>query len=167
MRNGSLYVDGHTRVLKIIKTPVQEDEMPPDLGEKLQHLLAFDFFEYDSQTGRLREYAAWFGSEAEQRFHERVYDVAQEINALFKAMGKAPTANGTGKTIYVATTTSDIAALRDRIRRALIGRGHRVLPERPLPLLASEAETAIQACLAESDLSIHAFGRNYGIIPEG
>ena len=49
----------------------------------------------------------------------------------------------------------------------MIGRGHRVVPDRPLPLLANEAESAVQAYLAESDLSIHAFGRHYGVIPEG
>jgi len=114
----------------------------------------------------LREYAEWFGSDAEQRFHERVYDVAQEINALFKAMNTTSSVNVQGKTVYLATTSSDIAPLRDRIRRELIARGHRVLPERALPLLASEAESAVKACLAESDLSIHPFGSNYGVIPE-
>lgn len=166
-RDGRLYVDGHTRVLKVVKTPVDDETIPAELGDKLHNLLGFDFFEYDSQTGRLREYAEWFGSDAEQRFHERVYDVAQEINALFKAMNTTSSVNVQGKTVYLATTSSDIAPLRDRIRRELIGRGHRVLPEQSLPLLASEAKSAIKACLAESDLSIHPFGSNYGVIPEG
>ena len=166
-RDGRLHAEGHTRILKVVKTPVEDDAMPPELGDKLGDLLGFDFFEYDSQTGRLREYAEWFGSEAEQRFHERVYDVAQEINSLFKAMNKTPGSGVQGKTVYLAQTSSDIAPLRDRIRRELIGRGHRVLPERPLPLLVGEAESMIKVCLAESDLSIHPFGNNYGVIPEG
>jgi len=166
-RDGSLYVDGHTRVLKVMKSPIDDDELPEGLREHLGELIGFDFFEYDSESGRIKEYAEWFGSEAEQRFHERIYDLAQEINALFKAMGKVSEPAGKGKVIYLATTTSDIAPLRDRIRRELIGRGHKILPERPLPLLAGEAEAAIQAYLAESDLAIHPIGSSYGIIPEG
>lgn len=167
-REGRLYVEGHTRVLKVVKTPVENEELPAELRDKFQELLGYEFFEHDPSTGRLREYAEWFGHEAEQRFHERIYDLAQEINALFKAMGKAPPeARGKGKTIYVATTTSDVAPLRDRIRRELIGRGHRVLPERPLPLVAHEAGQTIRACLAECDLAVHTFGRTYGVVPEG
>lgn len=166
-RDGRLHADGHTRVLKVVKTPVEDDAMPPEICDKFGDLLGFDFFEYDPQTGRLREYAEWLGSDAEQRFHERVYDVAQEINALFKAMSKTADSGVQEKTVYLAQTTSDIAPLRDRIRRELIGRGHRVLPERSLPLLVSEAESMIKACLSESDLSIHPFGSNYGVIPEG
>ena len=82
-REGRLHADGHTRVLKVVKTPVDDEAMPPELGDKLGDLLGFDFFEYDSQTGRLREFAEWFGTEAEQRFHERVYDVAQEDHPAF------------------------------------------------------------------------------------
>ena len=93
-RDGRLYVDGHTRVLKVVKTPVVEDDLPPALREKMRELLGFEFFEYDAESGRLREYAEWFGAEAEQRFHERVYDLAQEINELFKAMGKLATLRG-------------------------------------------------------------------------
>ncbi len=168
VRDGRFYVDGHTRVLKVVKTPVENDELPTALQERLQELFGFEFFEYDSESGRLKEYAEWFGTEAAQRFHERIYDLAQEVNALFKALDKGGTTNGNGgKTVYLATTTTDIAPLRDRIRRELIGRGHRVLPEKPLPLLASDASTAIEECLAESDLAIHTFGRNYGVIPEG
>ena len=166
-RDGRLYADGHTRVLKVVKTPVDDEAMPPDIGDKLGDLLGFEFFEYDPQTGRLREYAEWFGSDAEQRFHERVYDVAQEINALFKAMSKSPVSGVQGKTVYLAQASSDIAPLRDRIRRELIGRGHRVLPERSLPLVVGEAESVIRTCLAECDLSIHPFGNHYGVIPEG
>lgn len=168
-QGGRLYVDGHTRVLKVVKTPVESDAVPESMRERFQELLGYEFYDFEPDSGRLREYAEWFGAEAEQRFHERIYDLAQELHALFKAMGRVPVGdtNGRGKTVYLAYTTSDVLPLRDRIRRELIGRGHRVLPERPLPLVASEAETAIQACLAECDLAIHPFGRSYGVIPEG
>jgi len=96
-----------------------------------------------------------------------VYDVAQEINSLFKAMSTSTRSTHQGNTVYLAQTSSDVAPLRDRIRRELIGRGHRVLPDRALPLLASEAESVIKAYLSECDLSIHPFGSNYGVIPEG
>ena len=163
---GQLYADGHTRVLKVVKAPVEYDDLKPDIRDKLQDLLGFEFFDYDPESGRLREYSEWYGAEAEQRFHERIYDIAQELHAILKAKGGEGT-NGSAKTIYLATTTSDILPLRDRVRRELLGRGHRVVPEKPLPFIASEAETAIRTALAESDLAIHPFGSSYGVIPEG
>jgi hypothetical protein len=167
-RDGKLYVDGHTRVLKVVKSPVEDGDLPEAMRNRLQELNGFDFFEYDAASGRIREYAEWFGAEAEQRFHERIYDLAQEINALLRAMATTSSAPiGRGKTVYLATATSDIAPLRDRIRRELIGRGHQVLPDSPLPLVASEAEAAIQDYLSKCDLSIHPFGRSYGVVPEG
>ena len=43
--------------------------------------------------------------------------------------------------VYLATTTSDVADERDRIKRELLERGHVVLPDAPLPMLSRDVET--------------------------
>ena len=71
------------------------------------------------------------------------------------------------KTIYLAETTSDLSGDRDKLRRELTERGHRILPDRPLPLIHGELEIAVRAYLERSDLAIHLIGRHYGVVPEG
>ncbi len=56
---------------------------------------------------------------------------------------------------------------RDVVRRELLGHGHVVLPDRPLPLIGKECEQTVKEELAKASLSIHLIGRNYGLIPEG
>ncbi len=163
------------RLFKVVKRPVSAAELPPALGELFAQLLDFEFFELD-ENGRVREYDDSFGRTAIQRYHERVYDLAQEVNGVLEAYrrnetdadaGRAIAPQPTGKVVYLATTTSDLEPARDRIRRELTARGHSVLPQHPLPLVEGELRTAIAECLERSDLSIHPIGRMYGVVPEG
>jgi hypothetical protein len=41
-----------------------------------------------------------------------------------------------------------------------------VLPDAPLPLLSSEIESAVKACLDQSTVAVHLLGRHYGTTPE-
>jgi hypothetical protein len=56
---------------------------------------------------------------------------------------------------------------RDTIKRDLQRQGYTVLPDRALPLLDSELEVMARDALSQCRLSVHLFGRNYGIVPEG
>jgi hypothetical protein len=78
----------------------------------------------------------------------------------------APAVRPSGKTVYLAATTLELQPERDKIRRELLERGHRVLPEAPLAPLASELETAVKAALAQSAVAVHLLGRHYGATPE-
>ena len=72
-----------------------------------------------------------------------------------------------GKIVYLTTTSFDLNNETDQIRRELIARGHEVVPDRPLPLIASELEEAVQHYLDKCHLSVHLFGKSYGVIPDG
>jgi serine/threonine protein kinase len=167
---GVLDVESRSRVLKVVKTPVESKELPHDVAPLLGRLKSFDFFEWDPETGRLREFDEAFGDLARQRYHERVYDVAHEIRQVLRnlraqgvATGKAPAG---GKIIFLAATTADLAAQRDQLQRELTEAGHRILPQGQLPIVASELETAIRGCLEGCDLAIHLVGDRYGLVPE-
>ena len=56
---------------------------------------------------------------------------------------------------------------RDAIRRELLGNGYTVLPDQPLPFVATEYATVVRDQLARCRLSVHMIGRNYGMVPEG
>jgi serine/threonine protein kinase len=166
---GVLDVESRPRVLKVVKTPVESKEYPQDVAPFLERLKSFDFFEWDPETGRLREFDEAFGDLARQRYHERVYDVAHEIRHVLRNLRARAPASGVaqaGKVIFLAATTADLAAQRDQLQRELIEEGHRIVPQGPLPIIASEIETAVRGWLEGADIAIHLVGDRYGLVPE-
>lgn len=169
--SGGLWVGDKARLLKVVKTPVDTRELSADLAALFERLLAFEFYEIDPETGRVREFDELFGLAAKQRFFERVYDLAQELCVTLKSCGPGGLAGDmaapTRRAVYLAETTSDLQNERDRLRRELQEQGHTVLPAHALPLSAGELERAVKEYLRRADASIHLIGDRYGFIPEG
>jgi serine/threonine protein kinase len=170
---GGRYVEDKSRLLKVLKTSVTEQQMPKQLGDIFSPLFGFEFFELDPDTGRVREFDETFGPALKQRFFERVYDLAYDgckVLSLLKqvrARDILTTASDANRRwIYLATTTSDVADERDRIKRELLERGHVVLPDGPLPMLSRDVETVVRDCVAKCSIAIHLLGQRYGVTPE-
>lgn len=167
---GGITAENKSRVFKVVKTPVAPQEIPAQLSDLFSRLLGFDFYEIDPETGKLREFDESLGAVMRQRFFERIYDLAHEMCAVLKALepSSAPAAGvpASGRTVYLATTTLELQPERDKIRRELLERGHRVLPEAPLPPLSREIESVVKTCLAQSHVAVHLCGRHYGATPE-
>jgi serine/threonine protein kinase len=168
--SGQFEVENRSRLLNVIKTPVDAAELPPDLRVLYTGLVPYEFFERDPLSGRLREFDEAFGTAALQRFHERVYDVAYDISQVLKYLGDAAHTGARRtahpKTIFLAATTSDLEPQRDQLRRELIELGHNVIPKQPLPLVASELVAVVQSCLEKADIAIHFIGEHFGLVPE-
>lgn len=157
---------GRGRMLKVVKTPVPPQQIPPRLGELFSRLLEYNFFDHD-ETGRIREFDEAFGEQAVQQYYERMYDLAYEICNVLRDFKPDEEGADRGKKVFLAETTSDLHAARDRLRRELIECGHTVLPDQGLPVIATKLEEEIQHFLNQSDLSIHLIGEHYGLVPEG
>jgi hypothetical protein len=173
-RTGTLRVENKSRIFKVVKTPVDQRDLPPHLAAMFGQLLDYDFYEIDSATGRLREFSEEFGDDARRIFLEKIYDLAYEINQVLKSCKTAQIARvipsaapAAAKIIYLAETTSDLKAERDRIRRELQERGFEVLPDTPLPLEAGELQQTIEDHLLRAQVAIHLVGARYGLVPEG
>lgn len=171
--SGGLWVENKPRVFKVLKTPVASGEVPGDVADLFSRLFAFEFFEQDPVTGRIREFDEAFGETLRQRFHERLYDLAYEVCQVLRILKQLQSntidpakAAAHRQVIYLAPTTSDLQTERDRIRRELIERGHMVLPETPLPLSAKELERVVRGHLDKCSMAIHLLGTNYGVTPE-
>ena len=169
-RAGDLLVDGKFRIIKVVKTPLDEKTVvPPPLDEIFKRELGYEFYQ---ETGAVvREYNEEFGEQFKVLFHLKVDDLARDIGKLLKSLQGQPSphVSPTGKTIFLATTTSDCRDERDRIQRELEERGHLVRPASGVrwPEEAGEVEKAVRECIAGADLAIHLIGRRYGAIPEG
>src|SRR5262249_37337556 len=123
-QTGGQWVEDKARLLKVFKTAVSDEDLPPALADIFSPLLGFEFFELDPQTGRIREFDETFGAALKQRFFERVYDLAHDVCQILKALRQArarqtaiPESEVTGQWVYLATTTTDVQDERDRVPR--------------------------------------------------
>ena len=160
------------KVFKVVKTPVDEGQFEPRLRAVFGQLNGFNFFEEDDR-GQLIEFDESFGEDSRRRFLHRVYDLAHEIShsMLPDSGGGSVVTTGRNetrlKTVYLAETTPELQDKRDQVRREMIERGYRLLPEHPLPVDAAGARAQAQAAMLESDLIVHLVGTTYGAHLEG
>jgi hypothetical protein len=166
---GGMRVSDKARVFKVVKTAVPLRQQPAEF----QDLLGYDFFTVDPDTGRARELSQAGDPECQRLYWLKLDDLAHDIAESLEMMGGADVEAAAGAggaeptAVYLAETSFDLSEERNVIRRELLGHGHLVLPDRPLPLVGPDCEAAIRASLARCRLSIHLIGRNYGLIPEG
>jgi len=168
---GGVNICGTTRIFKVVKTFLEAERHP----KGLQDLLGYQFFDVDV-AGRPREFNKIYGPEAERKFWAKLEDLAYDIHQTLRVLealpdGDAPvvlpesfaptvesipTGTPAGKVIYLAETTPDLSAEREKIRRELEQAGHRVLPDQPLPTPPAFEPTVCDH-LAQSALSVHLF----------
>lgn len=146
------------RIFKVLKMEVPLAEQP----EILRRQLGYAFLREEPQTGRKRQLDP---EEDSRDYKAKVDDLAQDLAALLKRS----TDPGSGKTIYLAECSSDVESQRERLRRILEQRGHRLVPVVPLLSLGpgEKIRERIRADLEGCDLAIHLLGKRYGAWPEG
>lgn len=173
LHTGGVLQRNHSRIFKIVKTPVEEEHQP----EALRGMLGYQFYEIDP-SDRMREFSPEVGPGKDPKYWARLEDLAQDIA---KAVEKLKPSGATGaapvsvvpsdlpleKKVYLAEATADVADERDRIRRELQQRGYYVLPDRELPLRMPDFEREVREHLSRCALAVHFVGASYGIIPEG
>jgi len=164
----NLQVGTQARVVKVLKTPVSGHSPFVDRPE-LAESLGYQFYRIN-KSGAPDEFDPRLGARANQDFLNKVNELAHALSDLLELCG-APRARThvvppSGKTVYVATTTADLAPQVDRVRWELEQFGHTVLPLQPTALLPDYPDR-IRELLSRCDMSIHAVGAIYGAIPEG
>jgi hypothetical protein len=161
---GGPLVGSKARVFKVVKTPVEQARMPPPV----QPLLGYEFYRLQPGSGRPLEFNRIYGPDAERDFWVRLNDLAYDLADLLNRLERPDGAAAEGKpTVYLAATTLDLQQQHDALRRELLRYGCAVLPDRELPLLASELDQIVAQQLRASRLSIHLVGTAYGVVPEG
>ena len=164
-QTGGIQIGDKHRVFKVVKTHVAFEEHPAVVRD----LLGYEFFQRDQASGRVREFDHEISGKGEKdtRYWGKFEDLAWDIHELIKRLEHpAPTSMGSGATIYLAETTSDLSEERDKVKRELQQFGHLVLPDRALPLKMPALREVVHDYLERSRLSVHLIGEHYGIIPE-
>jgi hypothetical protein len=169
---GGLKIGTKSRLTKVLKTPVPRDKHPPNM----RRMLGYEFYEKESTSGRFREFNRIFGRDRDEKFWQRLEDMAQDLTVLLEMISdetggaeSTAAADDDRLCVYLARTTADQRDARDQIKRELTHRGFRVLPEDPLSLLkgGAQIEKQAQEDLERAALSIHILGAYYDVVPEG
>lgn len=165
--SGGLQVGTKSRLFKVVKTPVDRDELP----SQLEPLLGYEFYGEETD-GALREFLLMHQPEGLVLFYQKLDDLVGDIVKLLDELedvstGDAEAEPSSARTIFLANTTSDVSHLRDDLKRELERRGHRVVPETEMPLIAADLSHAVEDQLSEVDLAVHVLGARYGPRPEG
>jgi hypothetical protein len=156
----------YSRVFKIVKTPVDEQQLP----EELRGLLGYVFYELD-ENNRPREFRQVLGRDRDQRYWDKLDDLAWDVrNAIkkFRAQPDEPAAEAAevvealplAKKVYLAETTPELNVERDRIKRELQQNNYYVLPDSPLPR-NQNLEGTVREYLSRCVLSIHLIGARF------
>lgn len=168
--SGGLRLRDRARLLKVLKTDVPRDDLPPPM----RPLLGYEFYELDA-TRRPREYRIppTAGAESYQACLDRIEDLAYDIRTTLEALRCAgpgalvPEPVGPERTVYLAGCVSALRPQADLLRRELQQRGFTVLPAEAPPDTAAPYSGFVAEQLARSSLSVHLLGALYGATLEG
>jgi len=172
---GGLVVDNKSRVLKVIKLPV-DDEGP--LPAVMREALGYPFYEFDEQQVPV-ELDPAYGEEFTRKYNLKLAKLAYDIAGLIKKI-EAPTvmpskpsevpateAAKSKPAIYLAECSFDRRSAREALESELRLHGYPVFPDIQLPKSEEEYIAGVQSFLDRCALSIHLIGAKYGVVPDG
>lgn len=164
-------IGNKSRIFKVFKQPVNQNQISEDLQDLFEEVLATNFFEQEQASGKTRSFNAAYGEKWEQSFYQKIDYLAQEIADLLEEIQPATPAPTVaeepsplkpfhGATIYLAEPSPDLWKEYQEIRRDFIKRGAIVLPslDELKPEKAEEYEAAMRQDLEQSKLVVHFIG---------
>jgi len=162
--SGGLVVGNKSRVIKVIKTPVDnEGSLPPVMKE----LLGYPFYVFDEDHAPL-ELDPAFGADMAQKYNLKIAKLAWDITQQIKELEAAtPTAVSKKPTLYLAECSWDQRQARENLEAELRTTGYPILPDRELPRDEAGYVAEVTKLLCQSALSIHLVGAAYGAVPDG
>lgn len=171
LETGGLTVDNKSRVLKVIKIPVDNENPLPDI---MKLALGYPFFIFDEQQTPL-ELDPAYGEEFNQKYNLKMaklaFDVAElikKIDALSSVEPVVASAPAVEKpAVFMADTSIDRREDREAVIADLRLHGYPTLADVQLPTEEASFVGDLTAVLGRCKLSVHIVGANYGIVPDG
>lgn len=169
-QNGGVVLDNKARIVKVIKTPVDnEGPLPP----VMKQVLGYPFFIVDEEQTPI-ELDPAYGAEIAQKYNLKIAKLAWDIAQVLKKLDTTPVAGATlapsgpaKPAIYLAECAYDRREAREALEAELRLEGYRVLPDKQLPIEEDEYLAEVRAMLDSCKLSIHLIGGAYGAVPDG
>ena len=157
----TLSLDGRYRFLPVYKTFLSL----PEALEYARFVPQYDFCDIDVLTGNPRTYDYRMNSVTQRAYWLKLSDMCYDMAYVIRRgkQGSAPTQQlGQTRTVYLAAVGADMSSTRDLIKRELIQRNFRVLPDHALANASDELEADTYRDLHDAVLSIHLIGEDHG-----
>lgn len=169
-QSGGVVVKNKSRVIKVIKTPVDsESPLPPVLKE----VLGYPFYIFDDEQTPL-ELDPAYGPDMAQKYNLKMaklaWDIAQQLKTLADVSPGEDLGAGRASSkpaIYLAECSWDQRQAREALEAELRLHGYPILPDRQLPRDEAGYVAEVARLLEQSKLSIHLVGATYGAVPDG
>ncbi len=157
-------ISWNTRIFKVVRYPLQEHY----LLDYLNNSVNYNFYHVDNLTDEVIHYDDFTGPKSEKTFWLRLYDLAYDLHKIIDKISNSDNEiqqlhkDINAQYIYLANVGSDMADVRDVIKRELLRSGYQVLPESNLPDDEETAKKLIKRDLNRCCLSIHIVGSDFG-----
>lgn len=166
-RSSSLLIDNKSRVIKVIKLPVDtEDSLPP----VMKQVLGYSFFTIGDDQAPI-ELDPAYGEKLVQGYNLKIAKLAWDITQLVKKLEAdpvdQPSAGVTGPAVYLSECSYDRRDARDALEAELRMHGYTVLPDAELPRDEDAYRAEVVRHLQRCSLSVHLIGSLYGSVPDG
>lgn len=169
-QSGGVVVDRKLRVIKVIKTPVDDDHLLPEV---LRDVLGYQFYVFDAEQTPL-ELDPAYGPDIEQKFNLKLAKLAWDISKQLKQLedvtrGESPDTgpHASKPTVYLAETSWDQRQSREALETELRLHGYAILPDAELPRDEAGYVAEVTRLLTRAELSVHLVGAGYGAVPDG
>jgi hypothetical protein len=170
-QSGGLLVENKSRVIKVIKTPVDSEAGLPAV---IRGMLGYPFYVFSEENAPL-ELGTDYGAEMSQKYNLKVATLAWDIAQLLKKLEKAAAPEAAGPSpeklsaappankpvVYLAECSKDRRAARETLEMDLKRHGYSILPDRQLPWEEKEYVAEVGRLLEQCKLSIHLIGSIY------
>ncbi|HVP49698.1 MAG TPA: hypothetical protein VMT56_00600 [Candidatus Bathyarchaeia archaeon] len=168
---GGVLVDNKSRVLKVIKIPVDNEGSLPDV---MKLSLGYPFYIVDEQQTPL-ELDPAYGEDFTQKFNLKLAKLAFDIAELIKRLDTAAAASTVSAAgvavekpaVFIADSSIDRRDDREAVIADLRLHGYPTLAEVQLPTDEASFLGELAAVLARCKLSVHTIGSLYGVVPDG
>ena len=166
-RSSSLLVENKSRVIKVIKLPVDTEDSLPSV---VKQVLGYSFFTVGDDQAPI-ELDPAYGEKLVQGYNLKIAKLAWDITQLVKKLEAdsvvQPSSGALATAVYLSECSYDRRDSREALEAELRMHGYTVLPDAELPrdedAYRAEAARHLQKCA----LSIHLIGNLYGSVPDG
>ena len=178
--SGGVNVENQSRVLKVLKSPVEDRKALPAV---MRDTLGYTFFAVEDGVPIELDgvYGEQYASDYNRRVCKLAWDAAQLLRRLQAAPDGAPGADAvsahavprpqegqTAPCVFVAFTGTDLCAEREHLVGEIQQQGFRVVPEGALPLDDPQVCMArLEAAAQRADLAVQIVGARPGPTPDG
>ncbi|TRX58288.1 DUF4062 domain-containing protein [Fulvivirga sp. M361] len=139
-------------LITLVKEPLISSDLPAAISLHPK----FDFYLTNTTSGEAISTEDLLSPKYLNAFLLKIFDL---VKVLIESDINPPKTDY--KSVYLALTSHDLAAVRDNVRRGLIQHGYKVLPEIAYSRMTNDLENVMYNDVRKCSISVHLIGKYY------